>query len=358
MKLITYIPANAYKKQKSILKEVKISEDIVFFSRGRDALLYYLKENLDYDKNIIFPSYYCSSTSSLIEGHGFKIEWIDIDYNLEYNLESVELHFKSSKISAIIICNYFGWKSKQISSLISLSNKYFVKVIIDSCHLPIESIKYGSDGVCIIGSLRKIYPLYDGGVLNYRNGSNCNIFKINRWISIKKRLYLFLKYILGLLNLNIIPIIDFINSNKYVNKDNLYQSTPIFPNVLIFPFFESFVLRNKIYNSRRSNFFVLRDLIKNSKINLLLDDLNVDDIPLNLPLRVNNASNLLIYLRNYGIEAYIWLIDDFPPMIKNNFKLFPVANILSNSVLCLPLHQNLSKTQLQYIADKLNEWKI
>jgi len=358
MKLITYIPANAYKRQKCSLKEVKISEDIVFFNRGRDALLYYLSENLDYDKKIIFPSYYCSSTSSLVESKGFKIEWMDIDYNLEYNLESVKIIFKSKKISAIIICNYFGWKSKQISALISLSNKYCVKVIIDSCHLPIESIKYGSDGVCIIGSLRKIYPLYDGGVLNYRNGSNLKIFKINRRISIKRRLYFFLKYILGLLNLNFIPIIDFINLNKYVNKNNLSQSIPIFPNFLIIPFFESFVLRNKIYNSRRSNFILLKNLIKNSKINLLFDELNADDIPLNLPLRVNNASNLLIYLRNFGIEAYIWLFDDFPPLIKNNFKLFPVANTLNNSVLCLPLHQNLSRIQLQYIADRLNEWEI
>ena len=89
---MSYISAKPNPKLKTIFQKRKyiknnFNQKLIFFKKGRDAILFGLK-HLKIKKHnlILIPGYICSSLTKTILDNGYKIEYYDINKDFSINL--------------------------------------------------------------------------------------------------------------------------------------------------------------------------------------------------------------------------------------------------------------------------------
>ena len=89
---------------------VKFKSDMVFFKRGRDALIYGLELlNIKPNSIILVPAYMCESTISPLRERGYNLIFFDIEEDLSFNFEVLESLMKTLHVQAILAPHYFGF---------------------------------------------------------------------------------------------------------------------------------------------------------------------------------------------------------------------------------------------------------
>tara|TARA_Y100000746_G_scaffold228402_1_gene236402 strand:+ start:50 stop:1207 length:1158 start_codon:yes stop_codon:yes gene_type:complete len=344
----------------------------LFFSLGRDALLYALKKNgLEKGSTIIIPAYMCKSTLEPIIDFGIKIIFQDIDDNLNLDLVLLKENITKHNAKAVLVINYFGFKSN-IKDVGKLCSSLKITSIEDCSHSYMSYnhfYKSIEDSNFAIYSIRKSLPVYDGGVLRINDNDLNKSFFENadpKTVSLKSQvqlIYMHLKHIVVryfeffIIKIRIFNLYsEFITKIKnFVRRDGhetkLYESNdPSHPSILL----KSYI------NNTESEYDIKETIIKNySEIMSKISELGYKPLYSKLPdkcipqyaIFYDDSEKLYNFLRNNKIGASRWPDYEMPDQVKNNDSLFPMANFYNKKLIMLPIHQCIKKRHIKRILD-------
>lgn len=159
----------------------------LYFS-GRYALLDLILYKKKYEEltEIYIPSYYCHDVTRLIESH-VKVIFYECSPISVVNLSLFP------KCATVILVEYMGNKVKTIGDNLS-------KIIIDKTHNPFSEFSYSFMPEFQFGSLRKIFPIGEGGFLFpklYFSFKKTSFINDDRLKSLKRAMYLKKLYLDG-----------------------------------------------------------------------------------------------------------------------------------------------------------------
>lgn len=123
------------------------------YLNGRSALLDIIEQEKRQNqiRKIYVPSYYCHSVTKLLE-QVLTVEFYDCDFKNEFEITQIEEN------SLILLVEYFGLQSK-----CRFTGDVKAKIIIDKTYDPFSDYMYDFMVSYVFGSLRKVFPIYDGG---------------------------------------------------------------------------------------------------------------------------------------------------------------------------------------------------
>ncbi len=118
---------------------------------------------------------------------------------------------------------------------------------------------------------------------------------------------------------------------------------------------------DQINQKRKENAFFYLKNIKNPKIDLPVTDLNADHIYHQFVIQINgDRKRFKKYLSGAGIESIIHY--PVPPYKQPAYEELrdtyaPATEYISKRILSIPVHEELTKEELEYIVKKINEFE-
>jgi len=288
----------------------------VFARSARMGLEHLFRKVWPPNCRILLPSYIGISP---LEGSGVfdPIQACGIQYGffrtnelLEADFSDLEKQIEQSKPFAVLLIHYFGFPQPKTIEIKKLCESQGIILIEDCAHTfesRIGSFQVGTIGDVSIFSLHKILPCEDGGILQINNSK----FSV--------------------------PSLE---------ADQICAASTIetFCNAEL----------SAISAQRRKNYLQLEKLVRSVRnVSVFYPRLNEETVPLNLPVLIKNKDRFELYkdLRNQNIgvtSLYHTLI----PEIRA--EDFPISHQISRDILNLPIHQDISKDQLEYLAAALD----
>lgn len=277
---------------------------IYFTNNGRSAFSSLLKT---FSKNdiILLPSYIGYSPR---EGSGVfdpithnNTKHIFYKLNSDLSIDKEDFLSKIDKAKVVLVIHYFGFCQSGFDFILKECIERNKLLIEDCAHAygsKYQDIPLGDFGNASFFSLHKFFPVDSGGMLKINTG-----FKVE---------------INEHFNMDLM---------KYIYNYNV----PV------------------IIQKRRDNFTYL---LKHCKQTPFFKRLPKGICPLNFPILIDNREKTYYQLLSKGIETtslYHTLIS----AIKK--EEFPESHKLSEHILNLPIHENLSENQLQFMLDTLCE---
>ena len=344
----------------------------VFFThKGRTAIRKACELlGLGSDYEILAPSYNCGSEIDPLINSGASIKLYKVKRNCQIDLEHLVKNI-SPKTKAIYVTHYFGFP-QVIDDLKKISHETNLPLIED-CALALfskcGSIKLGTNGSISIFSFPKTLPVPDGGALIVNDPKLMN----DGW-PLKKTW-------LSDVSPSFLPIIK-ASVLRYISQANLYQHRYFFigrgstmslqsaavhenmPEMPIGYYYDEDVSNrgisaisgylikkndvNSIIHRRRKNYFHLLSMLSDPKdFKILYADLPEGVCPLSFPVIISNRDELILKLRQLSIDAVAWW-KGYHKGLK--WDEFPEARFLKDNVLTLPVHQDLSDEDINYIG--------
>ena len=268
--------------------------------------------NITKQKGILIPSYVGfsqregSGIKDPIVNSGITFAFYELNLNLKPNYLKLEELMKSSKYSSILVVHYFGIIQFDMPKIKQLCMKYSIALIEDCAHVP-WSIDItggiGNWGIASIFSVHKSIGVKSGGVLRI-NDPDLEIP----------------------MHLN--------DSEKMQTKiKDLMLSTDM----------------AAVSTRRKANYKFLADLLtKVEDVELLFPKIS-SEVPLNLPVLIKHGLREKLYFSLLAKKVkttalYYKLIDDISQIE------YPESHYLSNHILNLPIHQDLDKSELTFLA--------
>jgi len=233
-----------------------------------------------------------------------------LDNKLAIDKADFENQLKTGKFKAVLIIHYFGFLQNDIEWLISQCKQYGVFLIEDCAHTLNSSHNgklLGEFGDFSFFSIHKIIATDDGGILKINNDSIAFSDPDSTKGSIKPE-----------------------------TVEQLYRTD-----------------FHQIISIRRQNYeYLLEHLNQIEEIELFYPNLNKDIVPLNFPILVKNGKREKLYfnLEKKGVitcSLYYRLIEQID---KNRY---PISYEISNSILNLPVHQDITLAGLDFLVEKL-----
>jgi perosamine synthetase len=130
--------------------------------------------------SILMPSYHCLSMIAPAAWSGADIRFYKLNENLSFDIEDIKKKISPST-KAILAVHFSGFPQK-LSKLKELCKKYKINLIEDCAHAFFGyngSEKIGSAGDFAIASLKKFFPVTDGGVLITNRPADCQFKQIS-----------------------------------------------------------------------------------------------------------------------------------------------------------------------------------
>ncbi len=303
-----------------LTKEAKNKNNFIknrfYYNSARSAFIDLLRNlNLKSDELILFPSYIGQSP---IEGSGVfdPVRKLNLSYmfykindDLSVNFDDIKFIIKEFKIKILFVIHYFGFVQKQIEEISEFCKKNKIILIEDCAHSlssGINNIKAGTFGDYALFSIHKICASLAGGILQINNNS------------------------------------------KSINQDN--QLKIEIDDLLLF--LNSDI--ESISNKRRINFeYYLKNLKETILYEIFYKTLPPYTVPLNFPILIKNFDRYEIYKKL--LEMEVPCVSLWHTLIKEiNTDLYPISKKISSSILNLPVHQDITKEDMDYIIEKLN----
>ncbi|MEO0288615.1 MAG: hypothetical protein ABIN00_03170 [candidate division WOR-3 bacterium] len=301
-----------------------------FFSSGRGALknvAYYLKEN---EYRVLFPDYFCEEMLTPFLDENVDIKFYKIRNNLSSDTDSLKK--EKSKKTAIFITDYFGFQDE---NLLKLSKEKGFLTVRDITHSLLSRFQFSSSDV-VVGSLRKMFPVPDGGVLF----TDLKNFKKFRKSSDEG-------YYIGKIVSKLYREIfeNYGYEKDFFEKMYVYHSHKSEKEIGDIPKNISRFSLNflKIYDikrasqKRKENFnFLLNDDFVNEKA--IFKNLPEDVVPQSFPIKIENRDFVKSEIQKYKI---------FLPI------LWRCQNKLSEKILNIPVDEEYSKKDLKRTIEKI-----
>lgn len=307
-----------------ITKEAKDKTNLIrkqyFFNSARLGFKCLLEKIfIDKKKIILLPSYIGESNREgsgvfdPIRILGLNYEFYELNQFLSVNLDDFKEKIKIKNLGAVLVIHYFGFPQQNITKIVKLCQQHNVLLIEDCAHTfqsSFAGMRLGNFGDFSFYSIHKLIATEDGGILQINNKD-----------------YLFC----------------FNEVNNTISKSTLdiYNNTDIFQTSLI---------RRKNYN------LLLKKINQNSKVfQIYFPKLITGIVPLNFPvlLKTNNREQIYWDLVNKCIAPVSLYYRLIPELM--NYK-YPTSHHISERILNLPIHQDLTSEDINYIAEVINTY--
>ncbi len=352
------------------------SPNFYYVHKGRTAIRYVCQlMNLQNGREVLAPSYNCGSEiDPLIKG-GASVVLYRVDRSGLIDFDDLQGRI-TSNTKAIYVTHYFGFP-QSIAPIKHLCEKKGL-YLIEDCALSLFScdgnVPLGRSGDISVFSLTKTLPVPDGGVLAINNSelkmkswnlkapNPATIFRgilpqlksnILRWSSNN---FFFHPLYLALFNiLKKKSSAPGMTENECINPDilpTMYYNEQLSNRVISSVSMRMLATFNPDYiiSRRRNNFSLLLSLFSAcDKIEPLFKKLPEGVCPLNFPIIVRDRDLISSKLYDKSIDAGCWWKGYHQGF---SWGKYPDACFLKNSILTLPVHQDLSDKSIQFIAER------
>ena len=314
------------------------SKYVVSLGSGTDAIMLSLKAlNVGYGDEVITTPFTFYATIGAIVSSGAKPVFVDVDE--DYNIDPKKIIKKiSSKTKAIVPVHWSG-RICNMKEINSIAKKNSLFVVEDSCHAilakqnKVYAGNFGDFGCFSLHPLKNLNVWGDGGFVVTNSKKNY------------EKILLLRNH--GLINRNITKVFSY---NSRLDTIQAVVALNLLKKI-------KHITKRRIHNSKYLDLKLNKKFIKIKKI--LKKDIEVHHL---YEIRVKNKTlrdKLVSYLIKNKIDAKI----HYPvPMhlqpaakIYNYIKGdFPIAENICNTTLSLPVHEFISKKQLDYMIKKIN----
>ncbi len=336
----------------------------VRLSSGRVAILHALQcIGITKEDAVLVPAYHCMSMIEPVLWLGAKVEFYRVDTNLRPILEQ-QLTANLNKVKAVIIPHFFGFM-QEIAPLCRYFEQHNIAVIEDCAHAFFgerAGKQAGVSGDYSITSSVKFFPGTEGGVL-YSSKHRLPDLHLT-----KRTVYQQLKATKNIVeNLRLRPVepqTSATSPSPTVNADadapELCQLSKtklnyLDPQKIFLPMSltDSWVLNHTdhqwLIQQRQANYRYLAGLLQGIKnATLIFPQLPEGTVPYVFPLLIHRPELHFRRLKMAGVPLWRWeelLVNDCP--VSNDYRL---------KLIQLPIHQALSLSELDWIAQQL--WQI
>jgi len=301
---------------KAPVNQTLFSNRLYFSSACRVGFRHLIK-HLDFQgKKMLLPGYIGISVN---EGSGvfdplaeyqIETEFYRVNPDLSVDMDDFKAKIVSEDVKAVLVIHYFGFLQSDIQAVAMLCRENNVLLIEDCAHTLTsthDGIRLGQFGDFGLFSLHKILPVPDGGILR-------------------------------------------INNNDYFSIPPLDESDQIATTTLTA--FCSAQLK-QISQVRRRNYQLLaKHLAHLAGIEIMYQELAEGIVPQSFPILIQNLSREKVYFAM--IEKGVRVIALYYKLIEEISALeHPIAFDISNRILNLPIHQDLTPEEIGFIADNL-----
>lgn len=272
--------------------------------------------NLNKQNKILLPSYIGITDK---EGSGVfdpimekkvGFEFYKINKNLTIDMNDFSKKIKKKDIKAALVIHYFGFVQCDLKKIVEICKKNKVYLIEDCAHAFMSKYRdryLGTWGDASIFSLQKSLPISDGGLLTINNKKLKNPRVANYRISEK--------------------------TLKSLCRFDIEEINEI----------------------RRKNYALLVKKISNLPgIQILYKKLPNGIVPLNLPILIKNIDRNKVYFKL--LDKKIETTSLYYRIIKQiDRREFPVSYYISGHILNLPIHQDITIKDIEYMVRGLKE---
>lgn len=364
------------------------TKNAISFPSARAGMFFTLKAlNFQKDDEIILPAFAFYVDAEMVVLAGLKPIFIDIDLDTgNIDLDMIEQKI-NSKTKAIFI-THLNSIPVNMDKIVKIAQKYNLRILEDcarACGVEHNNRKVGSFdiGFFSFGSGKNFY-LYNGGmVTSSDNELTTKLQNIKKTFNNQSILQLYLQILKGLcLKILYTPIIFRftlfpLTKQYHINKIKKYET------LFKFKMFEYTLNSIPNFKIKMNSIQATRGIIQLTKIdkrnqqrsknvNILKTELKNEQGVTILGSKLNKSNTIFycaIYtnrktkLQKYLLENKIDVNDEsacntstLKRFIKYKNSSCKNADILNNNILFIPVHPNLSKNDLIYIASKIKNF--
>ncbi|ABO34819.1 hypothetical protein MmarC5_0505 [Methanococcus maripaludis C5] len=322
--------------------------DSIFVGDGRQAIKLLLEELIKKNHSEFYlPAYLCHSIIQPFAELNIEFKFYSCDEKLKPDLRNIPEN------SVVYLIDYFGSDSLSKKEILEISKKNIVILDISHSILNKERLEILDKNVFMIASLRKIFPIPDGGILFYKKGI----------LNMEKRVFE--------KNNNYIEMLEAMVLKKYyMNKSNsetslknyfleLYRNYEFLKDGLItvkeIPPISMEILKNidikKMKTQRTVNLEYIYDNLNNPNVNTIYEKKELKS-PFFIPLNFENGE-IKERIRKKLIENQIYppIHWEIPKEVPKNFTF---EHALSENILSVPIDHRYCQKDMEKILGILN----
>jgi dTDP-4-amino-4,6-dideoxygalactose transaminase len=323
-------------------------------------------------ETVLAPAYHCAAAIEPILQFGAKVVFYNIHPDCTPDFEDVRRNLTPST-KAVLVIHYFGFP-QPMRAWQSFCHAHGLKLIEDCAHVlhgELDGQLLGTFGEISVFSLRKFFPIDDGGqlVINDHTLSahipweRTSAFRslqlvknaidrlgenqesgLGRWLS--RLVSLPGRLARSMFVDGAAPSSSISTSSRETDFNSASVNMPM-------TWFSRFVMRNsyspEIIRRRRDNYLRLAELMpKSEAVECVFPALPDGVCPLVFPFLAKDRSNFHLALRNRGVPAVTWggVVHDNLP--KDSY---PEAWFLFDRLVMLPIHEGIGDREIQLMAD-------
>jgi dTDP-4-amino-4,6-dideoxygalactose transaminase len=344
----------------------------LYFYRARNAIYHTFRElGFERGDTVLMPDYHNTNEVAAVRASGATVRFYRIGRNLEPDLEELGKLVRSTRARALFVIHYFGW-AQPVKELTALCDAHGM-ILFEDCALSLLSETLGqplgSFGQFATYCLYKTLPVPNGGVL-VQNQSGPPLFdrlalepcgpttlggrtlellleRLRGRAHVAGESAFALKRMIGRL-LRVLEVERVPFGDIGFDRDRV--------NVAISPLSLRLLQRfdyAEIKRRRRDNFLLLREHLEGGGVATLFPrELEAGMCPTIFPMLVRDKAAAARALRARGIQAMeFWNFGD--PEATGADALF-----LREHVLELPIHQDVTREQVLYMAEQIQRLRL
>lgn len=336
-----------------------------FTASGREAIAFALKSLVenepDVAKKCLLPAYMCDAVFLPFEQAGWEIYFYHLDINLKADSKELSDQIEKLRPGLLLIHSYYGIDTwKPIRSLIQewrAQGLYIMEDVTQSYYCR----DIGKEADYVVGSLRKWYPVPDGGFVLSDHKMPKEKLLTSEVFSQRKQQILIKKWFY--LNRDIIQKQQYKEAYLQENKEieewlDRYHGISVMSKVT-----EKIIMQideEKYRQQRNENYKYLYEKVKgmHSLCSVPLKVCQGDDMinaaPLYFPIYVQERENLQEFLRMHDIYApVLWPIGK-----ENRSCLTEGERYIFEHILALPMDQRYGINEMCYIVEMLKKFEL
>ncbi len=286
------------KYENDFIEKIRNNGYIYTFSNGRSAI-YNLMKKLKSVKTILFPDFYCPSM--IIPIKIAKTHIITYKINSKFKAVKSDLLRNIKKCDAVFITDYFGQRDHVIYDIAKKFNKI---IIIDRTHSLLSD--FDKSGDYEILSLRKIFPVPDGGIILSKNKLAISPNRPIEKAYMEKSYSKILRYIYEKVDNSSIIEDYYVEFSQSSENNLLICNKEISP--LSLHIINHYNINNAKGNRKRNYKHLLKKLSGNRNIMVAMDEMPL--VPQSMPVYIKKRNSIKSGLQKYNIYIPIlWRSD-------------------------------------------------
>ena len=292
----------------------------LFFNSARCGFELLLSKTFTCDNDtILMPGYIGESAKEgsgvfdPIRHTGVKYQFYKINEDLSADYNDILEKLENKDVKAVLLIHYFGFPQECLFNLAEICKSKGVILIEDCAHTfstMVEGKEIGSIGDFALFSIHKLLTTENGGMLQVNNEQYWELFKDADENIVKSDLLMYAKTDLKAIAAK--KVDNYIAYLRYLNKDS--------------------------------------NIVK-----IIYPELKKGVVPNNFPVIIRGYDRFQMYneLDAKGIPTVVLYYRMIGELSKEDF---PVSYRLADTILNLPLHQDIDEGDIQVIAETLNSY--